>query len=379
MNENPHSLQSSSPHSAQAKVLELTVVVPTYRERDNLVPLLERLEAALAGVAWEVVFVDDDSPDGTAALAKEIATQNPRVRCIRRITRRGLAGACIEGFLSSAAQFVAVIDADMQHDEKLLPRMLETLSKGEKDMVVGSRYATGGSATSFSKSRGTISRLATMLTRRLTGVTLSDPMSGFFMMRRSSFDPLAGKLSTQGFKIFLDIVITSRGTLRIAEQPYVFGARTHGESKLDAQVALDFLGLLLAKLTGGAVTPRFLSFLLVGASGIFVHLGVLRVALVLLGQGFAAAQAIATVVAMTTNFILNNSLTYRDKRLSGFAMVKGLLGFYAVSTVGALANISIASWLYANDSVWWTAGIAGALMSAVWNYALSNLFVWRVK
>ncbi|MEE8439353.1 MAG: glycosyltransferase family 2 protein [Micropepsaceae bacterium] len=379
MNENPHTLQSSSPHSAQAEALELTLVVPTYRERDNLVPLLERLEAALTGVAWEVVFVDDDSPDGTAALAKELATRNPRVRCIRRITRRGLAGACIEGFLSSAARFVAVIDADMQHDEKLLPRMLEPLAKGEKDMVVGSRYAAGGSATSFSKSRGTISRLATTLTRRLTGVTLSDPMSGFFMMRRSSFDPLAGKLSTQGFKILLDIVITSRGALRIAEQPYVFGARTHGESKLDAQVALDFLGLLLAKLTGGAVTPRFLSFLLVGASGIVVHLAVLRVALALLGQGFAAAQAIATLVAMTTNFLLNNVLTYRDKRLSGFAMAKGLLGFYAVSTVGALANISIASWLYANDSVWWIAGIAGALMSTVWNYALSNLFVWRVK
>ncbi len=379
MNENPHTLQSSSPHSAKEEALELTLVVPTYRERDNLVPLLERLEAALTGVAWEVVFVDDDSPDGTAALAKELATRNPRVRCIRRITRRGLAGACIEGFLSSAARFVAVIDADMQHDEKLLPRMLEPLAKGEKDMVVGSRYAAGGSATSFSKSRGTISRLATTLTQRLTGVTLSDPMSGFFMMRRSSFDPLAGKLSTQGFKILLDIVITSRGALRIAEQPYVFGARTHGESKLDAQVALDFLGLLLAKLTGGAVTPRFLSFLLVGASGIVVHLAVLRVALALLGQGFAAAQAIATLVAMTSNFLLNNVLTYRDKRLSGFAMVKGLLGFYAVSTVGALANISIASWLYANDSVWWIAGIAGALMSTVWNYALSNLFVWRVK
>jgi dolichol-phosphate mannosyltransferase len=379
MNENPHTLQSSSPHSAKEEVLELTLVVPTYRERDNLVPLLERLEAALTGVAWEVVFVDDDSPDGTAALAKELATRNPRVRCIRRITRRGLAGACIEGFLSSAARFVAVIDADMQHDEKLLPRMLEPLAKGEKDMVVGSRYAAGGSATSFSKSRGTISRLATTLTQRLTGVTLSDPLSGFFMMRRSSFDPLAGKLSTQGFKILLDIVITSRGALRIAEQPYVFGARTHGESKLDAQVALDFLGLLLAKLTGGAVTPRFLSFLLVGASGIVVHLAVLRVALALLGQGFAAAQAIATLVAMTSNFLLNNVLTYRDKRLSGFAMVKGLLGFYAVSTVGALANISIASWLYANDSVWWIAGIAGALMSTVWNYALSNLFVWRVK
>jgi len=295
------------------------------------------------------------------------------------VTRRGLAGACIEGILSSSARFVAVMDADMQHDEKLLPRMLEILNMGDKDMVVGSRYVAGGSADAFSKGRGAISRMATTLARRLTGVTLSDPMSGFFMMRRASFDPLAASLSTQGFKILLDIVITSRGTLRIAELPYVFGVREHGESKLDAQVGLDFLGLLLAKLTGGAVTPRFLSFLLVGASGIVVHLGVLRIALVFFGQVFAAAQAIATLVAMTSNFVLNNALTYRDKRLSGFAMAKGLLAFYAVSTVGALANISIASWLYANESVWWVAGIAGALMSAVWNYALSNLFVWRLK
>ncbi len=379
MNNNPLDPPSNSPPTVQTEALELSVIVPTFKERDNVALLVQRIETALSGVAWEVVFVDDDSPDGTAALAKEIAERNPRVRCIRRVMRRGLAGACIEGILSSSARFVAVIDADMQHDEKLLPRMLEILNTGEKDMVVGSRYVAGGSAKSFSKGRGMISRLATTLARRLTGVTLSDPMSGFFMMRRTSFDPLAGSLSTQGFKILLDIVITSRGTLRVAEEPYVFGVRAHGESKLDAQVGLDFLGLLLAKLTGGAVTPRFLSFLLVGASGIVVHLGILRFALALLGQGFAAAQAIATLVAMTSNFVLNNALTYRDKRLSGFAMVKGLLVFYAVSTVGAAANISIASWLYANDSVWWVAGIAGALMSAVWNYALSNLFVWRVK
>ncbi len=379
MNKNLIDPPSNSSPGVQKEALELSVIVPTFKERDNIGLVVERIEAALAGVAWEVVFVDDDSPDGTAALAKEIAAQNPRVRCIRRVTRRGLAGACIEGILSSSARFVAVIDADMQHDEKLLPRMLKILNTGEKDMVVGSRYIAGGSADSFSKSRGMISRLATTLARRLTGVTLSDPMSGFFMMRRASFDPLAGSLSTQGFKILLDIVITSRGALRVAEEPYVFGTRAHGESKLDAQVGLDFLGLLLAKLTGGAVTPRFLSFLLVGASGIVVHLGILRFALIFLSQSFAAAQAIATVAAMTSNFILNNVLTYRDKRLSGFAMLKGLLVFYAVSAVGALANISVAAWLYENDSVWWVAGIAGALMSAVWNYALSNLFVWRVK
>lgn len=379
MNESAPVNLSKSTALSGAAAHELTIVVPTYRERDNVRPLLAKLEAALDGVAWEVVFVDDDSPDGTAELVKEIAAANPRVRCLRRVIRRGLAGACIEGMLSSAAKFVAVIDADMQHDEKLLPRMLEALRSGDKDLVVGSRYIAGGSAGAFSKSRGTISRVATDLAKRLTGVTLSDPMSGFFMMRRAAFDPLAARLSTQGFKILLDIVITSRGTLRIAEEPYIFGTREHGESKLDAQVALDFLGLLLAKTTGGAVTPRFLSFLLVGASGVGVHLVVLRLALAVFGQGFAVAQGLATLVAMTTNFVFNNILTYRDKRLTGLAMVKGLFGFYLVSAVGAIANIGIASWLYANDSVWWLAGIAGALMSAVWNYALSNIFVWRVK
>jgi dolichol-phosphate mannosyltransferase len=358
---------------------ELTVVVPTFKERENIRPLLERLETALSGIAWEVVFVDDDSPDGTADIVKDIAATNPRVRCLRRLARRGLAGACIEGMLSSAAEFVAVIDADLQHDETLLPRMLAILRSGEKDLVVGSRYIEGGSAKSFSKGRGTISRFATDLAKWLTGISLSDPMSGFFMMRRGAFDPLAGRLSTQGFKILLDIVISSRGSLRIAEVPYTFGTREHGESKLDAQVGLDFLGLLLSKLTGGAVTPRFLSFVLVGTSGVGVHLVVLRTALATFGQGFAVAQTLATLVAMTTNFLLNNVLTYRDKRLTGLAMLRGLFGFYLVSAVGALANVSIASWLYANDSVWWLAGIAGALMSAVWNYALSNLFVWRVK
>jgi dolichol-phosphate mannosyltransferase len=358
---------------------ELTIVIPTFRERDNVMPLLAKLDAALQGIAWEAVFVDDNSPDGTAALVKEIALRDPRIRCIRRVIRRGLAGACIEGMLSSSATYVAVMDADLQHDERILPRMLDILRSGEKDLVVGSRYIAGGSADAFSSARGTMSRVATKLARRLTHVTLSDPMSGFFMMRRASFDPLAEKLSSQGFKILLDIVITARGSLRIAEEPFVFGQREHGESKLDAQVALDFLGLLFAKATGGAVSTRFLSFLLVGASGVVVHLVILRALLVLFGQGFAVAQAVATLVAMTTNFLLNNALTYRDRRLKGAAMVKGLFGFYLVSAVGALGNVGIAAWLYAHDSIWWVAGLAGAVIGAVWNYVLSNIFVWRVK
>ena len=216
------------------------------------------------------------------------------------------------------------------------------------------------------------------MAKRLTGVTLHDPMSGFFMMRRDRFDPIAGKLTPYGFKILLDIVITAK-KLRVAEEPFVFASRQHGESKLDSQVALDFLGLLLGKLTGGAVTTRFLSFALVGGIGVFVHMAVLYACLYVLNTSFPAAQGAATLVAMTGNFLLNNQLTYRDARLTGPAMIRGLIGFYIVSAIGALANVGIASWLYAGDTVWWLAGIAGAAMGVVWNYAMSTVFVWRVK
>lgn len=375
----PHPQARHARAQDHALIPELSVVIPTFKERGNIEILVQRLDAALSGIAWEAIFVDDDSPDGTADAVKKIATEDPRVRCLRRVSRRGLAGACIEGMLSSSAPFVAVMDADLQHDEKLLPRMFALLKSGEGDMVVGSRYVEGGSSAVFSKSRGAISRFATSLARRLTGVELSDPMSGFFMMRRDRFDPLARSLSTQGFKILLDIVITAKGGLRIVEEPFVFAARSHGESKLDAQVGLDFLGLLLAKLTGGVVTPRFLSFALVGTIGLGVHLLILRTALVAFGIAFPEAQATATFVAMTGNFLLNNRLTYRDRRLSGLGFLKGLLGFYAISAVGALTNVGMASWLYAHQPVWWLAGAAGAVMGAVWNYSMATLLVWRVK
>jgi dolichol-phosphate mannosyltransferase len=295
------------------------------------------------------------------------------------VTRRGLAGACIDGMLFSAAPYVAVMDGDLQHDETLLPRMLKTLQMGHADLVVGSRYSAGSSARGFSKPRAAISRTATLLVQRVSRVSLADPMSGIFMMRRECFDAIAGKLATHGFKILLDIIITAHGRLRIAEIPYVFASRGYGESKLDAQAALDFFGLLLAKATGGALTPRFLSFALVGGVGLGVHLLALGAAMTMLGMPFTVAQTAATGIAMTGNFLLNNELTYRDCRLRGLAMLRGLFGFYAVSAVGAVANVGMASWLYANQPVWWLAGAAGALMSAVWNYSISTLLVWRVR
>lgn len=353
-------------------------MVPTFQERGNVAELVRRLDQALTGTVWEVIFVDDNSPDGTAQVVKEIAAGDPRVRCLKRIGRRGLAGACIEGILSSAAPFVAVIDADLQHDEKVLPLMLARLQAGEADLVAASRYVAGGSAASFSEGRGSISRLATRLTHRLVGTPLSDPMSGFFMMRRERFDEIAPRLTPAGFKILLDIATTAGPRLRIAEQAYSFGERFEGESKFNIQIGVEFLGLLLAKVTGDRLDPRFIFFAIVGSIGLVVHLAVLFAGLALL-EPFRAAQVIATFAAMTSNFLLNNELTYRDRRLKGWAMLRGFVLFCLVCSVGVLANVDLASWLYVERPIWWVAGAVGAVMSVLWNYAMSTLFVWRAR
>jgi dolichol-phosphate mannosyltransferase len=359
---------------------EVTIVIPTFNERPNIEVLVDRIRASLAGVAWEIIFVDDNSPDGTAALVRTIGAQDDRIRCIRRVGRRGLAGACLEGMLASQARYVAVMDADLQHDETLLASMLAQLRRGDLDLVVASRYVDGGSAATFSDNRARISRWSGELSRRLLHVTLSDPMSGFFMIRRSVIEDLAPKLSSQGFKILLDIVATTRGKLRVAELPFVFRERLHGVSKLDSRIALDFVALLVAKLTDDAVSFRFLLFCLVGLTGVGIHMTAL-VALLHAAPGmrFGIAQTIATLLAIAWNFTLNNALTYRDQRLVGRAFVTGLLRFEVICAVGAVSNVGVASWIYERNPDWWLAGLGGALMGAVWNYVVSAAFVWKSR
>src|SRR5438552_16956596 len=369
--------QASSPQALGS--LLLSVVVPTFNERDNVTKLFHKLEATLAGIAWEVIFVDDNSPDGTWEVVRGLARRDSRVRCIRRIGRRGLSGACIEGILAASAPYAAVIDADLQHDETQLPKMVGLLQGGEAELVVGSRYIEGGSADSFDKQRAGASQLATEVAKRVLKVEIADPMSGFFMIRRDRFEQLAPQLSTQGFKILLDIVATAQGKLRAIEIPYAFGSRQHGESKLDSMVALDFLGLVLAKLTHDVVSLRFLLFAMVGGTGLVVHLAALFIAHEIFQEPFAEAQAAGALIAMTSNFILNNFLTYRDQRLKGFAILRGLLLFYLVCGVGLFANVGVAFSVYDQEPIWWLAGAAGALMGVVWNYAMSGLFVWRKR
>src|SRR5215471_5943045 len=195
--------------AAVARAPELAVVVPTFNERDNVQPLLELLASVLEHVDWEVIFVDDDSSDGTAGRVREIASRDPRVRCLQRIGRRGLSTACIEGVLASSAPFVAIMDGDLQHDERLLPRMLETLKHEPVDLVLGSRYISGGGIGDLSQRRAEISSLATRLSRMICRTEIADPMSGFFMTRRHVFDNAVRNLSGQGFKILLDLLASS--------------------------------------------------------------------------------------------------------------------------------------------------------------------------
>jgi dolichol-phosphate mannosyltransferase len=359
--------------------VELSVIVPTYNERGNIAPLVTRLEATLAGVAWEAVFVDDDSPDGTAREVKTIAARDPRVRCLRRVNRRGLAGACIEGILGSSAPYVAVIDADLQHDETLLPRMLDSLKSGRSDLVVATRFGAGGSAQAMSPTRESGSRLARRLAWMLGGVALSDPMSGFFAIRRDRFEPLAASLSPDGFKILLDIVMRARGTLRVAEEPYSFGPRVYGKSKLDARVVLEYLGLLLSRASRDAVTPRFLSHALVGVVGLVVQLVAMRVGLAL-GLAFIQAYALGAVVALGASFVVTNLLlTHSDRRLRGFSVIPGLLVFGVTSAFGLVAGIGVAAWLYTLRPVWWLAGAVGSVVGTVCSHATSPRLSWHVK
>jgi len=360
---------------ARPKTIEFAVIVPCFNERNNVEILISKLEHALAGIEWEVIFVDDDSPDGTARAARDVALINPRVRCIQRIGRRGLATAVIEGMLATTAPYLAVIDGDLQHDERLLPEMLKALKAEKLDLVIGSRYIAGGAVGEWDRSRVAMSSLATRLARLVVREPLSDPMSGFFVIARPAFERTVRRLSGQGFKILLDLFASTSQPFRFRELPYTFRDRQHGESKLDSLAMWEYVMLLLDKLIGWLVPVRLIMFAAVGASGVVVHLVTLRLAMIVMD--FTPAQAVATAVAIISNFIANNILTYRDRRLRGAKFFVGLLSFFAICGVGAVANVGIASAMFQRQHVWWLSGLAGIAVGLVWNYAISSVYTWR--
>lgn len=363
---------------AVAVPLELAIIVPTLNERDNLAPLMERIAQALGDTVWEALIVDDDSGDGTAEEARALALADPRIRVIQRIGRRGLASAAIEGFCATAAPFVAVMDADHQHDPALLPAMLAAVQSGEADIAIASRFLAGSDVSGgLAPQRERLSGVANTIARRITGTQLSDPMSGYFLMRADRARALAPQLSGIGFKILLDILSRVHPPMRVKEFPMHFSARKSGTSKLDRAIAFDFLAGLYDRTFGRVIPTRFALFGTVGAIGVAVHLAVLTALHPGVTATFWKAQLIATLSAMTFNFWLNNWLTYRDRRLSGtLAMLRGWLGFCAACAVGAFANVAVASLLEARGMHAILSALVGVAIGSVWNYALSSRFVW---
>ncbi|MBF0562594.1 MAG: glycosyltransferase family 2 protein [Alphaproteobacteria bacterium] len=357
--------------------IELSVIIPTFNEVANVGELVRRLETLLRGVEWEAIFVDDDSPDGTAAEVRRLARRNPRVRCLQRLGRRGLSSACIEGFLATSAPYLAVMDADLQHDEALLVPMLEVLRGEPVDIVVGSRYVGGGGIGDWDQRRARMSEFATKLSQLVLHAEVDDPMSGFFMVRREAMERAMHNLSGIGFKILLDLFASSPEPLRFRELPYEFRARQAGETKLDTQVMLDYLMLLADKLIGHVVPVRFFLFTLVGSVGVAVHLLTLTLIYRELGYDFVTGQVMGTVLAMASNFLLNNYTTYRDRRLKGWGLVRGFLSFTLACSVGVVANVGIAAHLFNDSTEWLLSGLAGVIVGAVWNFALTAFYTWK--
>jgi dolichol-phosphate mannosyltransferase len=370
-------LSASGPGVPDVRGADLSIIVPTFNERDNIAGVIAAVTEALPDVVWEIIFVDDNSPDDTASYVREIARTDARVRCLHRFGRRGLSSACVEGIMSTAAPVVAVMDADRQHDERCLSRMFELVTTTDADIVVGSRYVEGGGVSDWSRTRANMSRFATRLTNRITGTKLSDPMSGFFMMRRDVFLEALPRLSSIGFKILLDICASSRRVLKLVDVPYQFRSRQLGASKLDSMVLWQFLLLLLDKSIGRYIPIRFISFSLIGGSGVLVHIVVLALLFKAVGTSFVAAQTAATFTAITSNFFLNNALTYYDQRLKGMKLFLGWISFNLVCATGAAANVGIANWLFTHDSLWYVSALAGIAVGVVWNYTMSSIFTWR--
>jgi dolichol-phosphate mannosyltransferase len=356
---------------------DLAIVLPTFNESGNVGPLVDRLENALQGVRYEVIFVDDDSPDGTADAVRLLAERHDNVRVLQRIGRRGLASACIEGILGTAAPYVAVMDADMQHDETVLPEMLRRIREENLDLIVGSRNMAGGSMGEFGHWRVKLSHLGRRLSLMGAEHELSDPMSGFFIVRLATFEQFAHRLSGIGFKILLDIVLSAGPGLRIGEVPYRFGQREHGESKLDVLVGLEYFELLVDKHLGNVVNVRFVLFAMVGALGVGVHLLILSALRKFAGLSFESGQAVATFIVMILNFVLNNSVTYRDRRLKGWRFWSGLVTFCLACGLGVAANVAIASEAFRRGVPWVLAAVIGLLFTAVWNYGITSMTTWR--
>ncbi len=356
----------------------VTVVLPTFNEAENIPHVLQALEQALTGLSYEVIVVDDNSPDGTWKVAQEHAAAQPgRVRSLRRLHNRGLSSAVLDGFAASLGDILVVMDADLQHDEKIIPQLVEIIKSNQADVAVGSRRAAGGSQQDWSKRRRLVSWVATVLAKVFLSVDVSDPMSGFFALKRSSFEALAPSLDPKGFKILLEFLARDR-ELRVAEVGYAFRNRQHGESKLSTQVIVQYLAALYSLSLGSFIPLQFIKYATVGLSGVGVNQLATWVAKAQMGQPAEVALIWGIELSLLWNFWFNNIWTFHDQRMRGAReLIFGLFKFHVVCLAGALINYSVC--LYLVNSFHWNLYVANGVaivIATAWNYLINRQVTW---
>ena len=339
----------------------------------NLLPLQQSYDL-------ELLFVDDDSADGTAERVRELAHSHGCLHLIRRVGRHGLSSAIKEGILDATGDVVIVMDCDGQHEPAAVARAVEQLLDTASDLVIGTRFHPQAEIAGLSRQRERNSTLANRVARFSLPRygNLTDYMSGFFALRPERCLTYVRQVDVNGFKFLYELLALSRGQLKVAEVPLSFQPRLAGESKLDLAVVWDLGVSILHTLLLRALPRRAVSFALVGTSGILLHLLVFAIMRRLVGLSFEQAQGLAVVCAASSNYLINNVLTFRAQQLRGRALLIGLLRFLLVTSLGMVANVGVSSAFYRQVShPPLLALLAGIAVDFVWKYAASSRFVWN--
>jgi dolichol-phosphate mannosyltransferase len=355
----------------------ISIIIPTYNERENITPLVERIDRAISPRDYEVIFVDDNSRDGTAELINSLADQYP-VRVMVRKEERGLATAVVHGIDHSDGSTVVVMDADLQHPPEVIPDLLSKTESGA-DIVIASRYVEGGGMKEWGLIRKIISAGAIILAHVLLPATraVKDPMSGYFAFKRTVVSQ--ARLKPSGYKILLEILMEGKFQ-NAAEVPYTFSNRSGGESKLNARQQIEYLKHLFSLMRRTGELLRFFKFCLVGASGVGVNLGIfwLLTRYGGLGEEDFLALAIAIEVSIISNFTLNEFFTFRDRRSPGASFVLRLLKFNVICLAGAGVQAGVYALLYHGVGIYdLVANLIGIVIATLWNYLLNTWLTWK--
>ncbi len=361
--------------------MRVSIVLPTYNERENVAPLIKSLFTLGSSYDLEIIIVDDNSTDGTINLIKEMSLKDNRIRLIRRVGRHGLASAIKEGLLDATGDFAAVMDSDGQHEPTAIFESIEKLEKEGLDLVAGSRFVGGAEIHGLSSRRQEGSSFANSFARMSLNKRyrhLTDFMSGCFVMDLNKCLPLICKVDVHGFKFLYELLAISEGKISIKEVPLQFQPRIYGNSKLDIAVLWDFLISLMHAFSLRLIPRRAISFGIVGASGVFVQLCTTKVLMSFFLLQFENAIPISVITAATSNYLINNALTFRAQRLKNWFLIKGLIKFLLVASLPVIANVGLATSFYqfiSNNAIW--AQLSGIIVVFVWNYAASSRFVWN--